>query len=297
MKAKTPLLDSRQIGFIGLGLMGRPMVVNLQRAGVQLHVYNRSQPVVDELAATGMMAHSSPRQVSAAAEILIMMLPDTSAVEAVLLGDDGILAGIKPGQLVIDMGTTAVTATRHIAKRFAAAGVDYVDAPVSGGEVGAKAGTLAIMAGGSVAAIERACPIFAVLGERFTHVGDSGAGQIAKAANQVIVGLNIGAVAEALTLAQRAGADAAKVREALRGGFADSRILELHGQRMLDAAFTPGGKCTTQRKDLDQALQLAAESALELPITALVRDLYDCLIEAGGGDLDHSALIKVIADD
>ena len=153
------------------------------------------------------------------------------------------------------------------------------------------------MAGGSVAAIERARPIFAVLGERFTHVGDSGAGQIAKAANQVIVGLNIGAVAEALTLAQRAGADAAKVRDALRGGFADSRILELHGQRMLDAAFTPGGKCTTQRKDLDQALQLAAESALELPITALVRDLYDCLIEAGGGDLDHSALIKVIADD
>ena len=291
------MLDRCQIGFIGLGLMGRPMVVNLQRAGAQLHLYNRSQQVLNELAATSMRAHSSPRQVAAASEIVIAMLPDTNTVESVLLGDDSILAGIKPGQLVIDMGTTAVTATRRIATRFAAAGVDYVDAPVSGGEVGAKAGTLAIMAGGSVAAIERARPIFAVLGERFTHVGDSGAGQIAKAANQVIVGLNIGAVAEALTLAQRAGADAAKVRDALRGGFADSRILELHGQRMLDANFTPGGKCTTQRKDLDQALQLAAESELELPITALVRDLYDRLIEAGGGDLDHSALLKVIAGD
>ena len=277
--------------------MGRPMAVNLQAVGARMHVYNRSQQVIDELAATGMTAHSSPRHVAAAAEILIAMLPDTGAVEAVLLGNDGILAGTKPGRLVIDMGTTAVTATRQIAERFAAAGADYVDAPVSGGEVGAKAGTLAIMAGGSAAAIERARPIFAVLGQRFTHVGDSGAGQIAKAANQVIVGLNIGAVAEALTLAQRAGADPRKVRDALRGGFAESRILELHGQRMLDAAFTPGGKCTTQRKDLDQALQLATESELELPITALVRDLYDRLIEAGGGDLDHSALVKVIAGD
>ena len=222
------------------------------------------------------------------------MATDTPAVERIVGAGDGIADGIAPDGLVIDMGTTAVEATRALAKTIEGRGAHYVDAPVSGGEIGAKAGTLTIMAGGSEAAVARAMPYFQVMGASTTRVGEVGAGQIAKAANQVIVGLTIGAVAEALALAKRAGADPAKVREALQGGFAASRILEVHGQRMIDGAFTPGGKATTQRKDLQQALDLASSIGLELPATALTRDLYDRLIAAGCGDLDHSGLYTVI---
>ena len=222
------------------------------------------------------------------------MASDTPAVEQIVGADDGIASGVAPGGLVIDMGTTAVEATREFARIIEGRGGQYVDAPVSGGEIGAKAGTLTIMAGGSQEAVARAMPCFEVMGASVTHVGNVGAGQIAKAANQVIVGLTIGAVAEALALAKRAGADPAKVREALQGGFASSRILEVHGRRMIDGAFTPGGKATTQRKDLQQALDLAASIGLALPATTLTRDLYDRLIASGGGDLDHSGLYKVI---
>ena len=287
-------LSGHVVGFIGLGLMGRPMSMNLHAAGAEVVIHNRSRAVVDALAAEGLSPARSPREVAQRAPVVIVMATDTPAVEQIVSGNDGIASGIAPDALVIDMGTTAVAATRALAKTIEARGAHYVDAPVSGGEIGAKAGTLTIMAGGSEAAVARAMPYFQVMGASTTRVGDVGAGQIAKAANQVIVGLTIGAVAEALALAKRAGADPAKVREALQGGFAASRILEVHGQRMIDGAFTPGGKATTQRKDLQQALDLASSIGLDLPATALTRDLYDRLIATGGGDLDHSGLYTVI---
>ncbi len=287
-------LSGIKIGFIGLGLMGRPMSLNLQRAGAELVIYNRSRGVVDELVGVGMEAAASPKDVVERVPIIVLMVPDTPAVERVLFGNDGMAHGLQAGTIVIDMGTTAVTATRNFAQRIKAKGADYVDAPVSGGQVGAEAATLAIMVGASEEAFARVQPIFKVLGKNITHVGEVGAGQVAKAANQIIVGLTIGAVAEALGLAQRAGVDPAKVRQALAGGFAASRILEVHGLRMVDQTFDPGGKATTQRKDLAQALELAQELGIELPATALNRDLYDKLIEMGGGELDHSALIKVL---
>ncbi|MEE8393785.1 MAG: NAD(P)-dependent oxidoreductase [Rhodospirillales bacterium] len=286
-------LNGMTIGFIGLGLMGRPMALNLHNAGARLVIHNRSQGVVSELAGQGMSGAATPAAVAAQADTIIMMLPDTPAVRTVLLGDDGLIGGVGANHLIIDMGTTAVTDTRELAGKIEARGGDYLDAPVSGGTIGAEGGTLNIMAGGAEAAVERAMPLFEVLGKSVVHVGGSGTGQVAKAANQVIVGLTIGAVAEALELAKRSGADPARVRQALKGGFADSRILEVHGQRMVDGDFRPGGKCATQRKDMAQAIELAAESGLELPATALNKELYERIIEAGFGDLDHSALIKV----
>ncbi len=288
-------IKGTKIGFIGLGLMGKPMARNLAKAGAEMIVHNRSQASVEELAAEGMTPGGSPAKVAAAADIVICMLTDTPAVEKVLLDEsDGIIAGITPGTLVIDMSTTKVPATRAMAAAIEKKSGLYVDAPVSGGTIGAEGGTLTIMAGGSDEAFERARPVLEVLGQKITHVGGVGTGQVAKAANQVIVGLNIGAVAEALTLAKHAGADPARVREALGGGFADSRVLEVHGQRMIDDVFTPGARATVQRKDMDQALELAAELGIALPATALSRDLYDRLIANGGGDLDHAGLIKAI---
>lgn len=287
-------LDGWTIGFIGLGLMGKPMCRNLQKAGAHVIVHNRSQAPVDELAAEGMEPAQGPADVAAKADIVIMMLTNTPAVEAVLLGSGGVIESVRRGSLIVDMGTTKVLSTRDYAENVRAKGGDYIDAPVSGGAVGAKAGNLTIMAGGSDDAMARIQPVFDVLGAKTTHIGAVGAGQVAKAANQVIVGLTIGAVAEAFTLARKAGADPALVRQALQGGFADSRILELHGQRMIDGAFEPGGRSSVQRKDLDQALELAGTFDLELPATSLCRDLFDKLIEAGHGDLDHSALIKAI---
>ena len=287
-------LSGQVIGFVGLGLMGRPMSANLRAAGAEIVIHNRSRGVVDALAVDGFTPAESPREVAERAPVVIVMVSNTPAVEQVIGADDGIANGVGEDGLVIDMGTTAVGATRALAAKIAERGAHYVDAPVSGGEVGAKSGMLTIMAGGAKDAITRAMPLFEVMGSGVTHVGDVGAGQIAKAANQVIVGLTIGAVAEALALARHAGADPAKVREALLGGFAASRILELHGQRMIDGAFTPGGKATTQRKDMQQALDLAASLGLELPATTLSRDLYDRLIAAGGGDLDHSGLYTII---
>ena len=286
-------LTDKTVGFIGLGLMGRPMCRNLMKAGLKPVVYNRSPQPRQELAGEGALAAASPAAVAEKADIIVIMVADTPAVENVLTGRDGVLQSLRPTTLLIDMGTTGVPATRRLAALIEQKGSFYVDAPVSGGTIGAEAGTLTIMAGGSEQAFALALPVLELLGERITHVGASGAGQVAKAANQVIVGLNIGAVAEALALARAAGVDPAKVRTALRGGFADSRILEVHGQRMLDNDFAPGGKCTTQRKDMHQALELAATLGLDMPATALSRDLYDRLIEAGDGDLDHAALFRL----
>ncbi|MCB2216532.1 MAG: NAD(P)-dependent oxidoreductase [Desulfobulbaceae bacterium] len=286
-------LTDKTVGFIGLGLMGRPMCRNLMKAGLTPVVYNRSPQPRQELAREGAVAADSPAEVAEQADIIVIMVADTPAVEHVLTGPDGVLHSLRSATLLIDMGTTAVPATRRLAALVEEKGALYVDAPVSGGTIGAEAGTLTIMAGGSEQAFALARPVLSLLGERITHVGATGAGQVAKAANQVIVGLNIGAVAEALALAKAAGVDPARVRAALRGGFADSRILEVHGQRMLDNNFAPGGKCTTQRKDMHQALELAAELGLEMPATALSRDLYDRLIDDGDGDLDHAALFRL----
>ena len=298
MTSDKPLAGTN-VGFIGLGLMGRPMSLNLLAAGARVIVHSRSPGPVGGAGRGGRrpgLQHlpPSPRQ---------RRTPSSPCCRTrrpwrtVLLGKGGVVEGLAPDSLVIDMGTTGVMATRDFAAAIEKAGGAYVDAPVSGGTIGAGDGTLVIMAGGSEEAVARAQTIFASLGSRATHVGGIGAGQVAKAANQVIVGLNIGAVAEALTLAAKAGADPAKVRDALLGGFADSRILEVHGKRMVDGDFRPGGKATTQFKDLSQALELASELGFTLPATALNRDLYAKLIEAGHGELDHSALIKAIAED
>lgn len=282
------------IGFIGLGLMGKPMARNLARAGYALVIHNRSRAVVNELAPEGMTAADSPREVAAQTDAVILMLPDTPTVERVVLGDDGVLGGLDARQLVIDMGTTAVDATHQLAREVEAAGGVYMDAPVSGGQVGAVEAALTIMCGGTAEAFTRARPLFEAMGQQITHVGSTGSGQVAKAANQVIVGLTISAVAEALHLAKRSGVDPAAVRESLRGGFAWSRIMELHGQRMIDGSYEPGGKASTQRKDLQQALAQAESVGARMPVTELVRNLYDELIEQGGGDLDHSAVMRIL---
>ena len=287
-------LNKITVGFIGLGLMGKPMARNLQKAGAEMVIYNRTQAVAAEMAKEGMSSATSPLEVVDRADIVILMLADTPAVDAVLLGEFGVIEGVNENTLVIDMGTTLATEAKRFAEMVAARGGQMVDAPVSGGEIGAVDGKLTIMAGGDDGAIKRAQPLFDVMGAKTTHVGPAGSGQVAKAANQVIVGLSIGAVSEALALAKHMGVDPARVREALQGGFADSRILEVHGQRMIDGTFKPGGRCTTQRKDMDQALTLAAGIGLKLPATALSRDLYDEAIEKGLGDLDHSGLFKLI---
>jgi 3-hydroxyisobutyrate dehydrogenase-like beta-hydroxyacid dehydrogenase len=287
-------LQGQTIGFIGLGLMGIPMCHNLLRAGADLVVTNRSPEPRRIMAEAGATAVDSPAEVARRAGTIIIMVADTAAVESVLTGKDSITDGLQDGTLVIDMGTTSVPATRHFGELILQKRGEYVDAPVSGGTIGAESGELTIMAGGSESAFARALPILEVLGKRITHVGSSGAGQVAKAANQVIVGLNIGAVAEAFALAKAAGVEPAKVREALQGGFADSRILEVHGQRMVEGAYTPGARCTTQRKDMHQAVEFAASLGLEMPATALSRELYDRLIAQGGADLDHAALFTLL---
>ena len=285
-------LDSMNIGFIGLGLMGKPMARNLKRAGAQVSVYNRSRQKVDEMAKEGFTPLASPAE-AAKSSVVICMVSDTAAVEEILFGDNGIINAAPADSLVIDMGTTEVGATRKFAIRLIEAGCHFVDAPVSGGEVGAIEGTLSIMVGASESDMQRVKPILDVLGKQVVHVGDVGSGQIAKAANQIIVGLTIGAVAEAFALARDGGADLDKVWQALSGGFADSRILQLHGRRMIEQNFVPGGTARTQHKDLSQALTFADSNATNLPSTELCRDLYEKLIRQGHGQMDHSALFRI----
>jgi 2-hydroxy-3-oxopropionate reductase len=279
-----------RIGFIGLGIMGKPMAHNLLAAGYQLTVHNRSRGPVDELAARGAATAGSPRETAAASDIVITMLPDSPDVETVVLGPDGITAGIRERALYIDMSTINPASTRKLAAVLTDQGVDAVDAPVSGGEPAAKSGQLSIMAGGTDQAVERAQPILDVLGKTTTHIGPAGAGQVAKAANQIIVALTIQAIAEALTLTRKAGVDPARVREALLGGFAQSRILDLHGQRILDRNYDPGFKLHLHRKDLAIALQLAREEQTPLLATAQTAQLMDALLAQGQGDKDHSTL-------
>jgi 2-hydroxy-3-oxopropionate reductase len=278
------------IGFIGLGIMGKPMASNLLAAGYQVTVHDRGRGPVEELAARGATVGESPREVAAAGDVVITMLPDSPDVEAVVLGPDGIIEGIREGALYIDMSSIAPATSRTIAAVLAERGVDAIDAPVSGGEPAAQQGNLSIMVGGSEEAVERARPIFDVLGKSATHIGPAGAGQVTKAANQVVVALTIQAVAEALTLSRKAGVDPARVRDALLGGFAQSRILDLHGQRMLDGNYEPGFKLRLHRKDLAIALQLGREEQVPLFATAQAAELMDALLAQGSGELDHAAV-------
>ena len=294
MRGKDLPLSGQTIGFIGLGFMGKPMARNLHAAGATMIIHNRSVDPVKELVAEGMTAANNAAAIANQADTIILMLTDTPAVEIVVAGSNGLLDRLRMNTLVIDMGTTLMTATHKLAQKVNELGGFYIDAPVSGGTIGAENGTLSIMVGGDSLSIERAKPLFDVLGSRSTHVGSVGAGQVAKAANQVIVGLTIGAIAEGLALARKAGVDPAKVREALKGGFADSRILDIHGNRMLNYDFAPGAKSTIQRKDMDQAVTLAESLGLEMPATSLNRALYDRIITAGHGNLDHSALILAL---
>ncbi len=278
------------IGFVGLGIMGKPMARNLLRAGYPLVVSNRSQGPVDELVAEGALRGGSPREVASRSQVVITMLPDSPDVESVVLGADGVAQGLAGGALFIDMSTIAPASARSVAEALRKREIDALDAPVSGGEQGAKNATLSIMAGGSEAAFERAKPIFEALGKNIVHVGPSGAGQVTKACNQIVVGVTIEAVAEALALAEASGVDAAKVRLALLGGFAQSKVLEVHGQRMLDRNFDPGFKTKLHRKDMNIASNAGDERALDLVAAKLVRERFDELIARGEGERDHSAL-------
>jgi 2-hydroxy-3-oxopropionate reductase len=280
-----------RIGFIGLGIMGKPMAKNLLAAGYPLTVHSRSRGPVDELAAAGATRANGPTGVSAASDVTITMLPDTPDVESVLVGIGGVIEGAAPGSLVIDMSTVDPIATRRFAAAFAEREVAMLDAPVSGGEKGAIDASLSIMVGGEEPGFSRAEPVFRALGSNIVHVGPSGAGQIAKACNQLVVGATIEAVAEALLLAERAGVDPAKVREALVGGFAGSKILEVHGQRMLDRAFAPGFRIRLHRKDARIVQETAAEVGSPIPSFEVVANQLQRAIDAGDGEADHSALL------
>lgn len=282
-----------KVGFIGLGIMGTPMALHLVNKGHALTVYTRSQ-VPEAITAAGGVRADSAAAVAREAEVIFTMVPDTPDVETVLFGKGGVAEGIGKGKVVVDMSSISPMATKAFAKRINELGADYIDAPVSGGEVGAKAGTLTIMCGGDAAVFERVKPLLECMGKNITLVGGNGDGQTTKVANQIIVALNIAAVSEALVFASKAGADPAKVREALMGGFAASRILEVHGERMIKRTFNPGFRIKLHQKDLGLALQGARELGVALPQTASAAQLMQACAAHGLGELDHSALVQAL---
>ena len=278
-----------KIGFIGLGIMGSPMAQHLLAAKHELFVRTRSK-VPAELAGATVCATNA--DVARAADIIFLMLPDTPDVETVLFGKDGVVEGLSAGKVVVDMSSISPIETKAFAQKVNAAGAEYLDAPVSGGEVGAKAASLTIMVGGADATFERVKPLFELMGKNITHVGGNGDGQTTKVANQIIVALNIAAVGEALLFASKAGADPAKVRAALMGGFASSRILEVHGERMIKRTFNPGFRIALHQKDLSLALSGAKAMGVALPQTASAAQLMQVCAAQGWDQLDHSALVK-----
>src|SRR5271169_1766863 len=281
-----------KIGFIGLGIMGRPMALNLHNAQHSLLVYDRAT-LPDDIRAVAEVEPDG-KTVSQKSEVVILMVPDTPDVENVLFSPNGVAEGLKPGTLVIDMSSISPIATKEFAKRINALNCDYLDAPVSGGDVGAKAASLTIMVGGPERAFEKVKPIFELMGKNITLVGGNGDGQTTKVANQIIVALTIEAVGEALLFAARAGADPAKVRQALMGGFASSRILEVHGERMIKRTFDPGFRIELHQKDLNLALQGARALSLSLPNTATTQELFNAAAALGGKGWDHSGLVRVL---
>jgi 2-hydroxy-3-oxopropionate reductase len=280
------------IGFIGTGIMGLPMAQNLQNAGHRLFLSSHFSAPPASLVEGGATVLRSPREVAQEAEFIIVMLPDTPQVDEVLFGEHGVSLGLGAGKVVIDMSSISPSATKVFAEKINATGAQYLDAPVSGGEVGARAATLSIMVGGTQATFDRALSLFQRMGKNITLVGGNGDGQTAKVANQIIVALNIQAVAEALLFAAKNGADPARVREALMGGFASSKILEVHGERMIKGTFDPGFRISLHQKDLNLALQGAKDLHLNLPNTANAQQVFSTCAALGGSDWDHSALIK-----
>ncbi len=283
-----------KIGFFGLGLMGRPMALNLIKGGHEVAVWARRSVSTEPLAAAGATVGASPAAVAAGADLVVSMVADGPDVEQVMLGAQGVIAGGRPGLVAVDMSTIQPSTARHVASELAAKGIDFLDAPVSGGDVGAQAGTLSIMVGGSAAAFAKAKPAFECMGKNIVHVGDSGAGQVTKAANNLVVALGVLAVSEAFCFARKSGVDPAKVREALLGGFANSKVLDLHGQRMLDRNFKPGFKAWMHQKDLNIALRSAQELNLGMPATALASQLYNAAVAQGFGEDDTTSLIRVL---
>ena len=282
-----------KIGFVGLGIMGSPMAANLIKGGHELFLY--SIPSVPQaLVDAGGKACASGKEVAQKADVVITMVPDTPHVEAALFAENGIASGLARGKVVVDMSSISPLATKEFAKRIVALGCDYLDAPVSGGEVGAKNATLSIMVGGSEAAFARVKPLFELLGKNITLVGGCGDGQTAKVANQIIVALNIEAVGEALLFAAKAGADPAKVRQALMGGFASSKVLEVHGERMVKRTFDPGFRIELHQKGLNLALSNARQLGVSLPNTATAQELFNACAAHGGSAWDHSAMVRAL---
>jgi len=284
------------IGLIGLGIMGRPMARNLLKAGYPLIVHDVTRAAVDDLVAEGATAGTSPRQVAEAVDVLITMLPDSPQVREVYLGPDGAFEALRPGWLAIDMSSIAPSTARELAERAAAAGADMLDAPVSGGDKGAIAGSLSIMVGGTDAAFARAAPIFEALGKTIVHMGPAGAGQVTKVCNQVVVAVVIEAVSEALVLGAKAGVDPARIADVLQGGLAATKVLELRRSNMLGGTFGPGFRVRLHLKDLKNALDLAREIDVALPAAAGVDQLMRAMAAAGRADYDHSGLITMLED-
>jgi 2-hydroxy-3-oxopropionate reductase len=288
---------SDAVGFIGLGVMGRPMAGHILAKGHRVVVHNRSRPAVDALVQAGAVAAATPAEVARQATIVITMVPDTPDVELVLEGDDGVLSALQPGAVVIDMSSISPVVTRLLAERVKARGGTMLDAPVSGGEVGAINASLSIMVGGSAAALARVRPILECMGnrERIVHVGEaSGSGQVCKVCNQIAIGGALAGVSEAFAVARKAGVDLDRVREALLGGFAASRVLEVHGERLIKGNFVPGFRTHLYQKDLRLANETASTQAVAIPATAVVTQLVNALVASGGGDLDYSALGTVL---
>lgn len=286
----TPI---RKIGFIGLGIMGAPMAAHLIAAGHEVYVHSRSG-IPEPIAGTAAIACHNPREVAQQADMIILMLPDTPDVELVLFGEQGVAKGLDSGKLVVDMSSISPVATKAFAKRIEALNCAYLDAPVSGGDVGARNASLSIMVGGRPEAFERAKPVFALMGKNITRVGGSGDGQTCKVANQITVALTIAAVSEGLLFAARAGADPSKVREALMGGLATSRILEILGERMIRRTFQPGFRIALHQKDLNLALDAAKALDLALPTTALAQQLFSACIAHDGAGWDHSGMVRAL---
>lgn len=282
------------VGFIGLGIMGRPMAKNLIEAGYDLVVHNRSPEKAEELASEGATAAGSPREVAEGSDVIITMLPDSPQVEEVLAGNEGVFEGVSEGALIVDMSTISPVVTEELAKRAGARGASMLDAPVSGGDVGAIEGTLSIMVGGSGEDFERARPLFDVMGKTVTHVGPSGTGQVTKAANQIVVALTIEAVSEALVLGSKGGVAPEKILDVLSGGLAGNKVMEVKREKFLSHTFDPGFRSELHHKDLGIALAAGREYGVALPITAIVDQMLLTMRQKGWGEEDHSALLKVL---
>jgi 2-hydroxy-3-oxopropionate reductase len=282
-----------KLGFVGLGIMGAPMAHNLIKAGHDVFLFSRSS-VPAHLVESGGNACRSGKEVAQAADIIFTMVPDTPHVASALFDPEGVAEGLSAGKIVVDMSSISPIETKEFASKINALGCEYLDAPVSGGEVGAKNGTLSIMVGGAQATFDKVQPLFAAMGQNITLVGGNGDGQTAKVANQIIVALTIEAVAEALVFASRAGADPARVRQALMGGFASSKILEVHGERMINRTFNPGFRIELHQKDLNLALSAGKALGVSLPNTATAQELFNMCVAHGGGAWDHSGMVRAL---